>query len=212
MRYFKAFHPGMICNNKQYAENTIYEEQGADECCEAGVMHFCEAPFDCLDYYDLIDGNGKIVEFAEVEPLDKVLKNGNKRASKKLHIGAELSLKDIIKAQIEIQMEKYTAASGYYSKLATSGDYSKLAASGDYSQLAASGNDSKLAASGNDSIVAAIGVNNVASASLGSWIVLAEYDKGGKPICVKAAQVDGETLKANVFYRLKGGKFVEVED
>lgn len=52
----------------------------------------------------------------------------------------------------------------------------------------------------------------MASASLGSWIVLAEYDNDGKPICVKAAQVDGETLKANVFYRLKGGEFVEVED
>ena len=275
MRYFKAFHPGMTCNGKQYAENTTYEEQGADECCEAGVMHFCETPFDCLDYYDLIDNFGKIVEFAEVEPLDKILANGNKRASKKLHIGAKLSLKDIINAQVEIQMEKCTAASGngsylavlgsnsklaasgdgsklaalgYGSQLAASGDNSylaasgynsqlaasgnrsylaasgngsQLAASGDNSQLAALGNGSKLAASGdnsqlavsgNDSIVAAIGVNNVASASLDSWIVLAEYDNGGKPICVKAAQVDGETLKANVFYRLKGGKFVEVED
>ena len=314
MRYFKAFHHGMICNSKQYAENTTYEEQGADKCCEAGVMHFCEMPLDCLDYYDLVEKDGKIVEFAEVEPLDKILANGNKRASKKLHIGAKLSLKEIIKAQIEIQMEKGTpdaiasgdvsqlaasgndsklvasgnysklaasgndsqlAASGDYSKLAASGDGSKLvasgnysqlaasgdvsqlaasgdysklaasgnssklaasgndsklvasgdysklaasgndsqlAASGDYSKLAASGYDSKLAASGNDSIVTAIGVNNVASASLGSWIVLAEYDNGGKPICVKAAQIDGKTLKPNVFYRLKGGEFVEVED
>ena len=314
MRYFKAFHPGMICNSKQYAENTTYEEQGANKCCEAGVMHFCETPFDCLDYYDLVEKDGKIVEIAEVEPLDKVLKNGNKRASKKLHIGAKLSLKEIIKAQVEIQMEKCTpdaiasgygsklaasgyrsqlaasgdysqlaasgyrsqlaasgdysqlaasgddsqlaalgygsqlaasgdysqlAASGYYSKLAASGYYSKLAASGYYSQLAASGNGSqlaasgyysklvasgdgsqlaasgygsKLAASGDDSVVAAIGINSAAHASIGSWIVLAEYDNDGKPICVKAAQIDGETLKPNVFYRLKGGEFVEVED
>ena len=40
MRYFKAFHPGMICNGKQYAENTVYEENG-DTICEKGVMHFC---------------------------------------------------------------------------------------------------------------------------------------------------------------------------
>jgi hypothetical protein len=302
MRYFKAFHPGMICNGKQYAENTTYEEQGADECCEAGVMHFCEMPLDCLDYYNLIDNDGKIVEFAKVEPLDKVLTDGNKRASKKLHIGAKLSLKEIINAQVDIQIEKSTpafaasgdgsqlaasgnnsqlaasgygsqlaasgygsqlaasgdgsqlaasgdgsklaasgnnsklaasgygsqlaasgdgsqlaasgdgsklAASGYGSKLAASGDGSQLAASGNNSKLAASGNDSQLVASGNDSIVAAIGVNNVASASLGSWIVLAEYDNGGKPICVKAAQVDGEKLKPNVFYRLVEGEFAE---
>ena len=224
MRYFKAFRPGMICNGKQYAENTTYEEQGADGCCKAGVMHFCETPLDCLDYYNLIDNDGKIVEFAEVEPLDKVLTDGNKRASKKLHIGAKLSLEAIINAQVDIQIDKGTpdfAASGDYSQLAASGDGSKLAASGNGSKLAASGNYSKLAASGygsqlaasgKDSIVAAIGVNNVASASLGSWIVLAEYDNDGKPICVKAAQVDGETLKANVFYRFKDGEFVEVED
>ena len=296
MRYFKAFHPGMICNGKQYAENTTYEEQGADKCCKAGVMHFCETPLDCLDYYSLIDSDGKIVEFAEVEPLDKVLTDGNKRATKKLHIGAKLSLKEIINAQVDIQIDKGTSelvASGngsqfaalgydsqlvaldYDSQLAALGDGSKLVASGngsqfaalgngsklvasgngsqfaalgydsqlvaldynsqlaalgdgsklvaldDGSQLAASGNgsklaaldyDSQLAASGNDSIVAAIGVNNVASASLGSWIVLAEYDNDGKPICVKAAQIDGETLKANVFYRLKDGEFVEAEE
>ena len=188
MRYFKAFHPGMICNSKQYAENTTYEEQGANKCCEAGVMHFCETPFDCLDYYDLVEKDGKIVEIAEVEPLDKVLKNGNKRASKKLHIGAKLSLKEIIKAQVEIQMEKCTP------------------------DAIASGYGSKLAASGDDSVVAAIGINSAAHASIGSWIVLAEYDNDGKPICVKAAQIDGETLKPNVFYRLKGGEFVEVED
>lgn len=188
MRYFKAFHPGMICNGKQYAENTTFEEQGADKCCKAGVMHFCEMPFDCLDYYNLIDSNGKIVEFAEVEPLDKVLTNGNKRATKKLHINTKLSLKEIIKAQVDIQIDKGTP------------------------DFAASGDNSKLAASGYNSIVAAIGINNVASASLGSWIVLAEYGNGGKPICVKAAQVDGEALKPNVFYRLKGGEFVEAKD
>ena len=269
MRYFKAFHPGMICNGKQYAENTTYEEQGADKCCKAGVMHFCETPLDCLDYYSLIDSDGKIVEFAEVEPLDKVLTDGNKRATKKLHIGAKLSLKEIINAQVDIQIDKGTSelvasgngsqfaalgydsqlvaldynsqlaalgdgsklvalgynsklvalgdgsqlvALGYNSKLVALGDGSQLVALDDGSQLAALGNDSQLAASGNDSIVAAIGVNNVASASLGSWIVLAEYDNDGKPICVKAAQIDGETLKANVFYRLKDGEFVEAEE
>ena len=303
MRYFKAFHPGMICNGKQYAENTVYEENG-DTICEKGVMHFCETPFDCLDYYPLIDESGRITEFAEVTPMDVVLKKGNKRACRTLHIGAKLSLKDIINAQIDIQMEKgndgtsasdnwsklaasgdesQLAASGYGSKLAASGDWSKLAASGNWSQLAASGDKSKLAASGNwsklaasgdesqlaasgygsqlaasgdgsnlvasgygsqlaasgdksqlaasgdgsklaasgdesqlaasgaHSIAAAIGNDSVASASLGSWIVLAEYNDD-VPICVKAAQIDGEKLKPNVFYRLKGGEFVKANE
>lgn len=249
MRYFKAFHPGMICKGMQYAENTVYEENG-DNICEKGVMHFCETPFDCLDYYPLIDESGRITEFAEVTPMDVVLKEENKRACRKLRIGAKLSLKDVINAQVDIQMEKGacdTAASGNWSQLAASGNRSKLAASGYGSQLAASGNESRIAASGNGSriaasgdgsriaasgygsriaasgdwsriaasgahsIAAAIGRNSAASASLGSWIVLAEYDDD-VPICVKAAQIDGEKLKPNVFYKLKGGEFVEASE
>ena len=250
MRYFKAFHPGMICKGKQYAENTVYEENG-NAICKEGVMHFCKTPFDCLDYYPLVGNDGRVTEFAEVEPLDRVLEGKNKCACRKLRIGAKLSLKDFINAQVDIQMEKGacdTAASGKWSKLAASGDGSQLAASGNWSQLAASGDESQLAASGDwsklaasgdesplaasgnwsqlaasgkwsplaasgaHSIAAAIGRNSAASASLGSWIVLAEYDDNNEPICVKAAQIDGEKLKPNVFYQLKGGEFVEASE
>ena len=40
---------------------------------------------------------------------------------------------------------------------------------------------------------------------------MAEYDDNYKPICVKAAQIDGEILKADTWYELKDGEFVEVE-
>ena len=39
--------------------------------------------------------------------------------------------------------------------------------------------------------------------------MLAEFGSDCLPICVKAAQIDGEKLKPNVFYKLKGGEFVE---
>lgn len=46
---YKAFNKGMICRGKQYEENTTYEESG-NKICEAGVMHFCENPFDgCVE-------------------------------------------------------------------------------------------------------------------------------------------------------------------
>ena len=229
---YKAFEPGMICNGKQYAENTVFEEAGADDCCQAGVMHYCEEPFDCLDYYPLVNDRSEITEFAKVEPLAEVLKKDNKRASRKLRIGAKLSLKDLINAQVGVQMEKANnetaasgdesqlaasgdwsqlAASGNGSQLATSGNRSQLAASGDWSQLAASGDWSQLAASGANSIAAAIGIGGMASASLGSWIVLAEYDDQNNPLCVRAAQIDGEKLLPNVFYTLRNGEFVEVK-
>ena len=33
-----------------------------------------------------------------------------------------------------------------------------------------------------------------------------------KPICVKSAQIDGETLKPDTWYMLKNGEFTEVAD
>lgn len=43
MKGYKGFYPGLICepnseHKKQYAENTVYEEEKA-ECCKSG-MHF----------------------------------------------------------------------------------------------------------------------------------------------------------------------------
>ena len=40
MKGYKGFGPGLICRGKQYAENTVFEEDTA-KICESG-MHFCE--------------------------------------------------------------------------------------------------------------------------------------------------------------------------
>ena len=236
--YYKAFEKGLICRGKQYQENTEYEEAGADECCKPGMMHFCENPLDVLNYYPLIGDDGELSEFATVEPLAEVKKDKDKCASRKIRIGAKLSLKGFIEAAVHVLIEKTKredpknaasgdssklAASGYYSKLAASGDSSKLAASGDSSKLAASGDSSQLAASGDSSQLAMSGKNSVganigicgkAKGALGCWIVLAEWEyrdgEGWVPLCVKAGKIDGETLKPDTWYQLANGQFAEV--
>ena len=213
MKGYKAFDKGMVCRGKQYAEKTVFTEDSA-ELCKKG-MHFCENPIDCLDYYPLVDEDGNVTEFAEVSaPDDKTETCGNKSATTELHIGAKIGIDRIVKASVDITKKKCetykTKNFGDSSQLAASGDGSKLAASGYGSKLAASGYGSQLAASGKNCICAAIGKNSIAKASISSWIVLAEYGKNNKVICVKAVQVDGEKIKENTFYRLKCGKFVEV--
>ena len=107
------------------------------------------------------------------------------------------------------------AASGDGSQLAASGDRSQLAASGDGSQLAASGDGSQLAASGDRSVVMNAGINGQAMAAKGCWITLAEWDRvDGKmiPLSVVTKQVDGAEIKADTWYQLQGGQFVEIED
>ena len=149
MKGFKAFGKGMICKGKQYAENTVFEEEKA-VICRSG-MHFCENPLDVLDYYPLVDSNGNMVEVAEVEALDECQTDDNKKfCTKKLKIGFKLSLKEFVKAAIDFVHEKNggKVSTGDYAQLASSGYGAKLASSGDYAKLASSGYGAQLASSG----------------------------------------------------------------
>lgn len=88
MKGYKAFDPGMICRGKQYAENTVFEEESA-VICKSG-MHFCKEPLDVLEHYPLVNNDGEITEFAEVEALDEPVTDDNKKyCTKKLKIGAK---------------------------------------------------------------------------------------------------------------------------
>ena len=226
---FKAYGPGLVCRGKQYAENTTFEESGG-ELCGSGMMHYCVDPLDCLDYYPLIGNDGSLTEFTDVTAEEEPVGDGKKYATKKLHVGLRLDLKGFIKAAFEFLWESakiegsevnkessaQLASSGDYAQLASSGDYAQLASSGDSAKLASSGYSAKLASSGEDSVVAGIGIKNIAKAALGNWIVLAEWvwDEEKEryiPVCIKSAQIDGETLKPDVFYKLEGGAFVEAK-
>lgn len=66
---YKGFNKGLVCRDKQYAENTVFNEVDA-ALCKSG-MHFCENPLNVLKYYPLIDDDGNITEFTEVEALDR---------------------------------------------------------------------------------------------------------------------------------------------
>ena len=217
MKGYKAFHKGLICNGKQYQENTVYEEAGADSCCKSGVMHFCETPMDVLDYYPLVDDDGEFSEFAEVEALDKVHADGTKRATKKLKIGAKLSFKDFINAAVSVVIESTKPERTKETGLSDGGgDVAQIGSSGDVAQIGSSGDGAQINICGKNSVGAAIGYESKAKGAIGNWIVLAEWvryaDEKWIPACVKAGKIDGETLKPDIWYRLKNGEFVEVPE
>ena len=61
------------------------------------------------------------------------------------------------------------------------------------------------------------GNNSKAKAKIGSWITLAEWKWSVEkirdvPACVKTEYVDGENIKADTWYQLINGKFVEVNE
>ena len=210
---YKAFKPGMICVDKQYAENTDYEEVGG-KICEKGMMHYCVNPFDVLNFYDLVDESGKFSDFAEVKALDQPISGSDgKFATKKLHIGAKLSFAGFIKACIDytkeqtiVNMPKSDVTTGNSAQIGSSGNSAKIGSSGDYAQIDSTGVDSVICCAGHGCTV---------KAKIGSWITLAEWEyseeKGRSvPRCVKTEYVDGEKIKADTWYRLKNGEFVEV--
>lgn len=62
----------------------------------------------------------------------------------------------------------------------------------------------------------ATGIESKAKAEKGGWITLSEWKhddkKGWVRISVKTASVDGKKIKADTYYMLKRGKFVEVSE
>ena len=106
-------------------------------------------------------------------------------------------------------------SSGDYAKIGSSGDSAKIGSSGYSAQIGSSGDYAKINSTGEDSVVMCAGNNSMAKAKVGSWITLAEWEWNNEknryvPVCVKTEYVDGENIKADTWYQLKNGKFVEV--
>ena len=168
MKGYKAFEKGLICRGKQYAENTVFEEPEA-KICHSG-MHFCKAPLDVLEHYPLVDANGNMSEFAEVEALDECLTDDNKKyCTKKLKIGAKIDFAKLVQASVNLEFEKTGAekkhdkndeiitskarcaqigSSGDYAKIGSSGDSAKIGSSGDYAKIGSSGDSAQIGSSG----------------------------------------------------------------
>lgn len=80
----------------------------------------------------------------------------------------------------------------------------------------ATGDQGAASATGDQGAAVALGFQGQAKAAKGGWITVAEWyaDKNGWPkerIDVQTVKVDGKNIKAETFYMLKGGKFVEVK-
>ena len=105
-------------------------------------------------------------------------------------------------------------SSGYDAQIGSSGNNAQIGSSGNNAKIGSSGNNAKIDSTGKDCVIMCAGINSVAKASKGSWITLSEwsYSEGKQryiPICVKTEFVDGEKIKADTYYSLKGGVFVE---
>lgn len=226
MKAYKGFDKDLKCRGFQYEIGKEYEEKEA-EACEKG-FHACENPLEVFRYYPPCDGN----RYCEVEQDGELSKHGgdSKVASTKIKIGVELGLKGLIQAGVSFILDKVNwkadAATntdaqsaavnwGYRSAATNTGDLSAAMNTGDRSAAVNSGTRSAAEVSNGDSVAIVTGYNSKAKAGLGSAIVIAERGVwNGKTyplINIKAAIVDGEKIKADTWYTLKNGEFVECD-
>lgn len=156
---------------------------------------------DVLDHYPLIDDNGEMCEFAEVEALDETLTNDEKKyCTKKLKIGARLSLAEFIRASFDVTYRQIKEEVESVSDKEKSGHGATLAG-GDNATLA--GGKHTIMISENDS---------KAKGGIGSLIVMVERNNEGEIVNYKAIQIDGDKYKEDTWYQLKDGEIKEAEE
>ena len=210
MKGYKGYNKGLICRGKQYAENTVFEEENA-EICKSG-MHFCENPFDVLEYYGYVNDKAELNEFTEVEALGDCLTNDNKKyTTKKLKIGAKLSIAGFCKAFVDFTFSKIDWKN---SAATNTGNKSAATNTGDYSAATNTGYRSAATVEGKNSFAIATGIGSKAKGKLGCYIAVAEWENINGEWQIKnfkAHKVDGKTIKEDTFYTLKNGKFVIAE-
>ena len=221
MKSYKGFDKNLKCRDFQYEIGKEYEMDGEIKVCSRG-FHACESPFDVFDHYTMIDSR-----FCEVEQDGNISKEdrGTKICSSKIKIKAELKLADMINLGVEwlkeitspekIKTSIKDNSSGDGAQIGSSGYGAQIGSSGDGAKIGSSGNGAKIDSTGEDCVIMCAGINSVAKASKGSWITLSEWSYSNKkqryiPVCVKTEFVDGEKIKADTYYSLKGGVFVEM--
>ena len=218
MKAYKGFNKDMTCTPDgkvfQFEEGKTYEEAEA-KLCESG-FHACENPLDCWGYYNILNS---VVHEVELEGVSEEReKNNTKICAKKITIGARIDIKGIVKASVDFVMESVKECFDkklFDKKTGNENDGAQIGSSGYGAQIGSSGDGAKIDISGERSIGACIGNNGRVRAKAGCWIVLSEWkniDMKNTPVCVKAVQVDGETIKENTWYKLENGEIVEVKE
>lgn len=224
MKAYKGFDKDLKCRDFQYEIGKEYKENNAS-LCNSG-FHACEYPLDCFSYYSPAESRFCEVELDATDERDS---DDSKVCGKRIKIGAEIGIPGLVKAAIEYVTEKATpsnkhhttakckanSATGSRSANSATGYGSTNSATGYGSANISTGFDCSNNGEGERNICVGWGKNNKCKGSVGSFLVLSEWDNfdGKKYPFVRAAmvEVDGKKIKADTWYALVNGEITEIE-
>ena len=217
---YKGMDSKMQCRGMQYEVGKEFSVDGDIECCGKG-LHACERPLDVFGYY--APGTG--ARYFRVEQSGEMARDDNdsKVASSKMRVDAEIGIPGLVKAHIEY-VKAHTTTEHTDPKRATAGNRG-AATAGDFG--AATAGDRGAATAGDRGAAtsrgrASVGENGIACTrsaapmargGIGAVLVLVEEPSSSYNIVHwKAIEVDGKTVKADTWYRLKNGELMEAGD
>lgn len=208
MRVYKGTDRQMKCRGMQYTLGETAVFDGEPHLCKAG-LHACEQPIDVLNHYTPNESRYFEAEAEEVSAERE--SSDSKIVARKMTLKAEIGVPGLVKAQIEYVKSQI----GFDDAIKRANAEKENHATGDQGAASATGDLGAASATGKAGVALAAGCECKAMVALGCAICCVErgeWDGNTYPIiAVKAAIVDGETIKPDTWYRLENGEFVEVE-
>ena len=200
---YKGTDQDMKCHGGfQYELGKKYEDDGAIRCGGSGY-HSCKVPLDVFQYFAPNKSQYFICEAGGIVDEDN---KDSKIASSELILKAEIGIPGLVKAHIDY-VKSHTTTEHTDPERATAGDRG-AATAGDYGAATSRGSVT----------VGANGAGLVRSndvkirGGLGAILVIAEEKENSYDLTHwKTVVVDGETVKADTWYKLVDGELVEAE-
>ena len=216
---YKGTEKDMKCHGGfRYELGKKYEDNGAIRCGGSG-FHSCKTPLDVFRYFAPNKSRYFVCEAGGIVDEDN---EDSKIASSELTLTAEIGIPGLVKAHIDY-VKSHTTTEHTDPKQATAGDYG-AATAGAYGAAtagscgAATAGDRGAATSRGSVTVGVNGTGLVRGngvmirGGLGAILVIAEEEENSYDLAHwKAVVVDGETVKADTWYKLMNGELVEAE-
>ena len=224
---FKGFNKDLTCRGFQYEEGKEFQTEKA-ECCETG-FHACEYPLDCLRYYS---PNTSVYHEVEMDGAMDQRGDDTKICATKIKIGARVTIAGLVKAAIDFTMnrvKKEAKADEPYGASSATGNCGASSATGNCGASSATGYRGASSVSDPTGVAVAWGHEARAKGCIGAHLILSDwryigeidewgdydtpYDKDSwELVGAKMVIVDGETIKADTYYRCIHGEILEVDE
>lgn len=165
MQGYKGFSPDLICRDAQYSEHTVFTVDDYVVPCQSG-LHFCRSPLDVIDFYPLINADGRLNAMATVESRGDVHELGTKLCTSSLYVNERLTLYEMVYSAFEYTLRNVGRSAldrmrisidSSYAKIVTMTSAVRVSASSEYAVIFAYSDYGHIATSGNNTSILSVG-------------------------------------------------------